>query len=428
MALGLFQTSVLGMSSQSHALDVISANIANASTGGYKRTETGFSTLLSDRFASRPANPEPSSPASVQSDLGGVRAYDLARISEAGEYTTTGRTLDIAIQGRGFFVLNGRVDGSGGTVYGRDGRLSESVAGTAEFGAGDAAVGVQQGFLVDKNGYFLQGWAAAEDGSVPAAGPLTALRVDPDVFTASGKATTRAALAVNLPAGTADGGIEARGIDVFDSAWQQRSLQLSFNKSGTSPLTWTMAVDDAPVGELRFNSDGTIASPQSFDLAVNFANGEGAGDDTTARFTLDVSGFTQYAAGFAVYDYGHDGYAPGALSGIRFDEAGNVVGEFDNGRSRTLYRLAIADFTDPDGLGRMPGDVWEATSGSGAALLQRAGEGGRGSIAAETLETSNVDLADEFGRMILTQNAYNASATSFRTLDELMQVAADLYR
>jgi flagellar hook protein FlgE len=142
--LGCFQTAVCGMSGQGHALDVIGANIANVSTGGYKRTDTGFRTLLSETIAFHPANPEAAGPASIQSDLGGMRASDSARISEAGEYATTGRDLDIAIGGRGFFILSGAADGSGGTMYGRDGQLDI------------AAVG-GKGYLVDKNGYFLQG-------------------------------------------------------------------------------------------------------------------------------------------------------------------------------------------------------------------------------------------------------------------------------
>ena len=89
MALGFFQPSVLGMSSQSHALDVISANIANATTSGYKRTETGFASLLSDSIGYRSAS-DGAAPGPAQSDLGGVRAYDLARISETGAYAATG--------------------------------------------------------------------------------------------------------------------------------------------------------------------------------------------------------------------------------------------------------------------------------------------------------------------------------------------------
>lgn len=427
MALGLFQPSVLGMSSQSHALGVISGNIANATTGGYKRSETGFASLLSDSVSFQPGNPATPWPSSTQSDLGGVRSYDLARISDEGEYTATGRNLDIAIQGHGFFVMNGAVDGSGRTVYGRDGRLSETTIGNQTgTGADSTAANVQQGYLVDKNGFFLQGWAAAADGSVSSGGPLTSLRIDPDAFTSSGEATTAATLALNLPA--ADGAVEAYGIDVFDSAAQQRSVQLSFSKSATSSLLWTMSVDGVPAGDLQFGSDGRIISPQSFDLALAYPNGAGAADDTTARLTLDVSGFTQYATGFVAYDYCRDGYAPGALASIRFDSGGDVVGLFDNGRSQTLYRLAIADFNNPDGLGGLSGNVYAATAESGGALLASAGDGGRGAIAPDTMETSNVDLGDEFGRMIQTQNAYNSSATAFRTIDEMTEVARDLYR
>ena len=429
MALGLFQTSVLGMSSQSHALDVISNNIANASTGGYKRSETAFSTLLSDSIAFQPGNPDTPWPSSTQSDLGGVRAYDLARISEAGDYTATGRDMDIALQGNGFFVLNGAVDGSGRTVYGRDGQLSEATVGTQTIAGPDGApITVEQGYLVDKNGYFLQGWAAAADGSIGTGGPLSSIRVDPDAFAASGEATTAAKLALNLPASSAAGTEETYGIDVFDSAWQQQSLQLSFSKSATSPLLWSLSVNGSPAGELQFASDGKIVSPTSLDLSLAFANGAGAEDDTHASFTLDVSGFTQYSNDLIAYDYTRNGSAPGALESIQFNAEGDVVGQFDNGRSRTLYRLAIADFANPDGLGGLSGNVYEQTATSGAAILDGAGEAGRGIIAASTLEKSNVDLGDEFSHMILTQNAYNSSATAFRTLDEMTEVARDLYR
>lgn len=114
--LACFQTSICGMSGQSHALDVIGANIANATTGGYKRSETSFQTVLSETVAFRPGNPDAPGPASIQSDLGGIRPQDNARISQPGEYATTGRDLDVAISGRGFFVLNGQPDGSGATM------------------------------------------------------------------------------------------------------------------------------------------------------------------------------------------------------------------------------------------------------------------------------------------------------------------------
>lgn len=420
MVLGFFQPSVLGMSSQSHALEVISANIANATTGGYKRSETGFASLLSDSVGFRSATTG-AAPGSVESDLGGVRAYDLARISEAGEYALTGRALDVAIHGSGFLVMNAAVDGSGDTVYGRDGRLAEAVSGVAQPGA-------SQGYLVDKNGYFLQGWPVGKDGSVNIAAPPAAMRVDPDAFAMPGQATTAARLALNLPAAAAAGERESYDIDIFDSAGRQQPVTLSFAPSATSPLLWTMSANGSPVGSLAFGSDGRITSPSPIAVKLNFAGTAVAGDETSAAFALDVSGFTRFDAGLSAYSYERNGTSAAAMTGLRFDDDGTVVGLFDTGSSRPLYRLAIADFNDPDGLGRLAGDVFAQTPQSGAAMLAGAGDGGRGAIAGETLEQSNVDLEDEFGRMIMTQKVYNSSATAFRTLDEMVQVASDLRR
>jgi flagellar hook protein FlgE len=105
-----------------------------------------------------------------------------------------------------------------------------------------------------------------------------------------------------------------------------------------------------------------------------------------------------------------------------------VVGLFDNGRSRSLYRLALADFVNPDGLAPLSGNVYAVSGDSGPPVLGGAGEAGLGLISPGTVETSNVDLAQEFSRMILTQNAYNSAATAFRTLVEMSETARDLYR
>ena len=415
--LGCFQAAVCGMSGQSHALDVIGANIANVTTGGYKRTDTGFRTLLSDTIAFHPGNPDAAGSASIQSDLGGMRASDSARISEAGEYAATGRDLDIAVAGRGFFILNGAADGSGATAYGRDGQLAVATVGA-------------EGYLVDKNGYFLQGWAAAPDGSFPTGGALSPMRVDADAFTSAGAPTTSASLSLNLPADHPTGAAEGYVIDVFDSAAQQRSLQFSFVKQAANSWSLvasggpgdTVSVSPAPV--LAFDAMGQLIGPQNYSVNARFAD-DMAGP-TTAAFTLDVGAFTQFAGDSLAYDYARDGYAPAGLSGIDFNERGEVIGSFDNGLTRPLYRLALADFANPDGLGQLSGNIYVESETSGRATVAGVGESGLGEINPGTLEKSNVDLAKEFSRMMLTQNAYNSSATAFRTIDEMTEVARDL--
>ena len=169
---------------------------------------------------------------------------------------------------------------------------------------------------------------------------------------------------------------------------------------------------------------GQLIGPQNYTVNATFAD-DMAGP-TTAAFTLDVGAFTQFAGDFLAYDYARDGYAPAGLSGIDFNERGEVIGSFDNGLTRPLYRLAIADFANPDGLGQLSGNIYVESETSGQATVAGAGESGLGDINPGTLEKSNVDLAQEFSRMMLTQNAYNSSATAFRTIDEMTEVARDL--
>jgi flagellar hook protein FlgE len=423
--MGFFQPAVLGMSSQSHALGVISTNIANVTTNGYKRTDTNFRTVLSGSVAFRVGNPQSSGPASVQTDLGGVRPADRARVSLQGAYKATGRDLDLAISGRGFFVFNENESGSGQTVFGRDGELFVASKGEQAVTLPDGTAStVPMAWLVDKNGYFLQGWSAAADGSVPTGGTPGALRVDPNAVTLSGAPTTGARLAMNLPAGDPVGSGQSYAIDVFDSGAIQRQLQLSFDK--VSANSWSLDVDGAPLGTLTFGPDGALQGPTSYAVAANFPPATPAAAATTASFNLDLSGLTQFAGSFITFDYSRDGYAQGALTGVHFDQDGDVIGDFDNGHTRPLYRLAIADFVNPDGLEQLSGNVFVEGADSGPAVMAGAGQAGLGVISPGTVEQSNVDLAGEFNRMILTQNAYNSSATAFRTLDEMLEVCRDL--
>ena len=149
-----FTIPTLGMRAQSHSLSTIGNNIANVTTGGFKRTDTNFSTLLSHTI-------------DKQSDIGGVKPKDLNQITQQGRMSVSDRDLDLAINGQGFFVFNSRVDGSGQTFYGRDGSFEMAtvnditVTGTPSVDATGATITntitAKDGYLVDKNGYFLPG-------------------------------------------------------------------------------------------------------------------------------------------------------------------------------------------------------------------------------------------------------------------------------
>jgi flagellar hook protein FlgE len=422
--LGGFQMSRLGMEGQSRAMQMIGANIANVTTNGYKRTDVNFETLLGRTFSTPAVGTQ--GPLSVQSDIAGLRPLDIARISQQGSLKATGDAMDLAIDGPGFFVLQNELTG-GDTVYGR---------------AGDFGVSVEPdgggGFLVDKNGYFLQGWRAAADGTFPVGGALSSMRVDSGSVVDPGQPTTWASLNVNLPADEDTGTVETHGVAVYDSTAGVRSFQFVFTKEAATN-TWafrtdgapddTIAVEppaadpDAPAGSgqaLAFDSHGQLLEPTVYVVRVTH------GDGATSAFTLDVGGSTQFGGDFLVYQEDKDGYPPGALDTVAFAEDGILMGTFDNGQTRPLYKTALADFANPDGLAALSGNVYAESEASGSASLGAANSGGRGHLLPGTVEQSNVDLASEFTRMIMTQNAYNSSATAFKTVDEMTQTARDL--
>ena len=173
---------------------------------------------------------------------------------------------------------------------------------------------------------------------------------------------------------------------------------------------------------LVFDPTGGLVGPLRYTVSVAHAGG------TTSDFTLDVSDFSQFAADFVPFDYSHDGFPSGNLESVAFDAGGHVLGRFDNGMEQRLYKLALADFVNADALYALSGNVYAASANSGAATLAGAAEGSNGALVTSAQELSNVDIADEFTRMIKTQHAYNASATAFRTADEMTQEAGELKR
>ncbi len=183
-----FVSPTLGMMAQAHALNTIGVNLANVNTGGFKSTETRFSTVLSDTL-------------DKQSDLGGVKPKDYQRIDQQGFIVSSLGDLDVAINGRGYFIVNSKFDGSGQTLYTRDGSFQVATEGTDTATVNGASITVKKAYLVDKNGYFVQGLERdATTGTFPLTSTLNPLRVDQFAFSNTGEVTTTAELRLNLPA------------------------------------------------------------------------------------------------------------------------------------------------------------------------------------------------------------------------------------
>lgn len=217
---GAFSSSILGMMTQAKSLNNIGANIANVNTGGYKKTDLRFETMLSRSI-------------NTTSDLGGVRPNEYQRIDLQGTIVSSNRQLDAAISGSGFFVLNTEIDGSGDTYYTRDGSFQTKAGNTITVTADDgvSTIDTNESYLVDKNGHYVMGWQPDATGAFSTTGTLTAMRIDPYTFINSGQATTNGTLTLNLPAAGVSGDTHTYNIQTYDSNGDSRILGLEFTKN-----------------------------------------------------------------------------------------------------------------------------------------------------------------------------------------------------
>jgi len=272
---GAFASSTLGMISQSHAFATISTNVANINTGGYKATETRFATLLSNTIRTGPdGDSRLNSGPYLESGLGGVRPRDTNLISKQGNIITSSNPLDVAINGQGFFILNSKFDGSGDTLYTRDGGFSLKNEGTFSttgipLSDGTATtLTLSKGFLADKNGFFVQGQVASNTGvfsGVSASGPV---RLDQFAFFDQFTPTTTAELVLNLP------GDDPNSLPQIDtvslSGTPEAGDTYSVTVDGTK-VTYTATGTEAGISQIRDNLVAAINANTTVSAVVTAA-------------------------------------------------------------------------------------------------------------------------------------------------------------
>jgi len=415
-----------GLNAQSRALGMISDNIANVNTLGYKGAAPNFASIVTEQISRFTYSP------------GGVRAVTSYEITRQGLVQGTNSPLDAAISGSGFFVVNTAADSSGQQLYTRAGSFTTD----------------RYGNIVTPSGFYLQGWALDVDGNIIDPNRLDTINIR--TLNGVAIATTRVDFSANLDArenaaagydpavdGTmqdyvSSGGAAgvqphfSRRIRVFDSLGQSHTLTLAFLK--TADNTWRVELF-ADAGEvsgtpliaadtLQFDGNGALtAVPPAFQtpLTLNWSNGA-----NPSQITIDFRNLTQFAADSDVAYVQQNGAEVGQLNGVSIDENGFVVASFTSGVRRRIYRLPLATFANPAGLEPLSGNVFAETERSGAFNLHFAGTGGAGTVTPGAVELANVDLADEFTKMIVTQRAYTANVRVISTvndmLDELMRI------
>ncbi len=398
------------MMTQSHVMERISGNVSNMNTTGYK----AFDAHLRDSI----------NHISPQGKHFSVGSVDVRQASKQGILLSTGRDLDLAVNGPGYFVTNPEFSGAGEQHFTRNGSFQKKLG---EDG---------NAYLAALNGYFVLGWEAAEDGTIGVGGDPQPIEID-NVDPLPGAVTTEAAFAANVEANSTTG--HNFEVNVWsnpdgDGNNDPYALVMTWEPDPTINNTWTVSYSArGPDGVLTpsatapttvtFNSNGTFATPTanpSVEVAFN--------DGTSTTVDLDLSDMTQYGeTGFREIYQTSNGFAEGRVSGIGFDDFGRLTKYYSNGQSRVTHQVALADFPAPQNLNDAGDTMF--TYNENAGLMDIFGIENafdRATIAPGVLEQSNVDLATEFSRMIMTQKAYTSSATVFRSTDEMIRTAADL--
>ncbi|PWC32967.1 flagellar hook protein FlgE [Azospirillum sp. TSO35-2] len=419
-----------GLTAQSKALASISSNIANSSTTGFKGTVTEFTSYINKTTT-------------VDEQVGGVIASNTRNVSRQGEIQSSATSTNLAVNGDGFFVVSNETT-DGGTYFTRNGSFSTD----------------SNGYLVNSEDYYLEGWKLADDGTVSASNKTSTDSLEAinlSSIKGTPKATSTLGLEANLPSDADTGDSFTTDIEMFDALGNSHSVTMTWSK--TADNTWSVdasnpvSSDDSTTTTgtisgfpitISFNSDGSLASatqngttvdPSAISYSVSGWT-TGASDSTV---TLDLGtangtdGLTQYASGEdtpAIGDWTatQNGYEPGTLTGTTIDSSGIVRATFDNGETRAIYQIPIATFANADGLDSESGSTFTQTYESGNYQLRTAGDGKAGDIEASSLESSTVEMTDEFSRMIVAQQAYSAASKVMTTAQDMLDTLISMKR
>jgi flagellar hook protein FlgE len=416
-----FEQGLSGLEASSQNLSVIGNNVANASTVGFKSSEVLFSDVYANSLSGSGA-----------SQVGiGVSVGSVEQQFTQGTITSSTNPMDIAINGGGFYQMS-----NNGTIsYTRNGQFQLDKSGNIVNAAGD----------------ILQGYSANSAG-VLQTGSTTNLTINTANIAPS--ATTKVDAVLNLdskdtiPATTPFSATNSAtynnssSVTIYDSLGNSHVLQSYYvltgatgGASGTEP-TWEVyatldgtavagANPDGSVGTLTFTSAGAIdTTATTVPIAMSLPLTNGA--TTPLAFNLDFTGTTQYGAAFATTTLTQDGYTSGQLSGFSASADGTIVGTYTNGKSATLGQIALASFTDPNGLQNLGNNEWAATATSGAALVGTPGTGNLGVLQSSATEDSNVDLTSQLVNMITAQENYQANSQTIKTEETILQTLVTL--
>jgi flagellar hook protein FlgE len=443
---GSMSTAISGLNAQAAAFSNISDNMANSQTVGFKAVGTNFIDYLTTSSATENQSGSVGTTPSYENELQGT-------ISASTD------PLALAISGAGFFSVSEQ----SGT----------SNIGTPEFNpqeyftrAGDFTQNAD-GYLVNSAGEYLNGWQVAADGTVDTS-KVVPIQVSQTQY--SPVPTTTVSLVANVPEAPTSGSDLSSEISVYDAAGDTHQLTTTWAQATDStgaiiPDSWTVTFSspDNTTGASYTNAATGTADPASFigtaDVTFNQngtlatvtadTNNPGsltATDGTTGAISINpnfgngtqniainlgtigaADGVTQYAGtDYTVTSADQDGAAPGSFTGISATTSGDIVANYNNGRTVTIAEVPLVTFENADDLQRQNGEAFTATENSGAAQTDQLNTNGAGNLVVGSTESSNVDIASQLSALIVAQQAYGANAKVITTANELLTTTLNM--
>ncbi len=416
-----FYSGLSGLSTNASALNVIGNNLSNLNTVGFKGSDMTFR----DIFSSAGATATQGNGNPIQFGLG-VQMNSVNQNFAQSSFQSTGNALDMALQGNGFFTLQ---TPSGTQVFSRAGNFTRN----------------NLGYLEASDGSSVMGWNRDAAGNVVTTGALVPVQVSSSTLGA--QATTDMQLGVNLNAAAAAGATFQTPMQVYDSLGNAQSLTITYTKGAGNAWTYTVTgpagatITGAPAlpGTITFDATGKVSSlnggptpPVAGDntiLNITWPGGSAASAISFDIINADgTQSFTGLSSASTTVSSSQNGFPAGTLRDLTVDSDGMITGTFTNGQILKMAQLAVSSFTNVNGLEQAGNNHWSQTLASGAPTIGLANQGGRGAILGSNLELSNVDVASEFTKLIVSQRGYQANAKIVTTTDELLQETLNLKR
>ncbi|MBD8876433.1 flagellar hook protein FlgE [Roseibium polysiphoniae] len=458
---GAINSAVSGLAAQATALENISGNVANSQTTGYKRLDTTFSDLVSGG-------------GSVQADQVSGTTYSTSRATNTVQGDISANDVDtyMAINGEGYFVVT-----SAGDVVDGQTTFADTNYYTR---AGDFEID-EDGYMVNSSGYYLMGYELDPDTGNAVGDATGVIQIDDQPIAA--EATSEIEYQANLPTvpqtedydgsdpttallntatvGTddvadandqafLDSSISGGSVTIYNDNGTALNVEVRWGKTANAPPaannTWSMFLSSGgndpawlEVGNVNFDTAGDMGTLTAGDGSLtSVPNGTSDGFEITGGLTIgDVTidsvnisfsngSLTQYSDPNGVatsVTLDQDGYAAGEIVGVSIDESGRIVASYSNSQTRSLYEIPLATFDAEQALERVNGAAFAATPTSGEPDLTRGG-----SIISNALELSNADIASEFSKLIVTQQAYSANSKIVTSADEMLDSALNMVR